>query len=191
MEREKTKIIIFLLTLMLPLSFCFGADERSNPIEVYLMFDNSISMKDNGSEAAAWISEYITDKILQTDDALTIWLAADMPVLEFSGRISSPEIEEEIKTILTSVEFTNSAGNYAAALGELKKNAVSHAEYAHSYIIFVTGMSGQNASLFSAEADVLTYSRSVDFPGWKLMVINLGVEQKIKEAAANYMNSQS
>lgn len=185
------KILVFLLMCILPLVLSFGADERSKPIEVYVMFDNSISMTDNGQKAAMWLSEHIRDKILQTDDSLTIWSIADEPVLEYSAVVGGSESMEEIKTVLSSIESSGSTGNYAAAFRELKNKAKSNAQYAHSYIILATGLSGQNASLFSAEAaEVLKYSRSIDFAGWKLMIIGFGIEQKVKAAAAAYMNSQ-
>ncbi len=133
----------------------------------------------------------MADSILQAGDFLTIWSVGDAPVQEFSGTVNGPESISDIKAVLSSIQPKNSAGNYEAAFGELQKRAVLNSQYAYSYIILVTGISGQNTSLFNAKAaDILRYSRSEDFPGWKVMVIGFGIEQKIKSAAAAYMSSQ-
>ncbi|MDR2900224.1 MAG: hypothetical protein LBV20_01715 [Treponema sp.] len=191
MEREKTRIIVFLLMCILPISLCFGEDERSRPIEVYVMFDNSISMQDSKQQAADWISGHITDEILQANDLLTIWSIADAPVQEFSEIISDTNNIDQIKTVLSSIAVKDSTADYSAAFKELSGKLVPNPQYAYSYIILATGISGNTASLFSAEAaNVLKYSRSKDFPGWKIMIIGLGIEQKVKTAAAAYMSSQ-
>jgi hypothetical protein len=191
MEREKRKKLIILLLCMIPLSLCFGGDERSRPAEVYLMLDNSISIQGSEQKAAAWISEHIADNVLQSGDSFTIWSASDAPVLEYSGTISGPESIDEIKAVLSAITPKNSEGNYRAAIEEIRKKNIPHSEFAHAYIILVTGISGNTASLFSAETqDVLKYSRSMDFPGWKVMIIGMGIEQKVKVAAAAYMSSQ-
>jgi hypothetical protein len=191
MKREKLSFLVILLLWALPLVLCFGQDERSKPVEVYLLFDNSASMQGSEQEAGAWISGHLADNILQVNDSLTIWSFADAPVEEFSGIITGEETMDEIKNILSSIAVNSSSGAYETAFEELQRKAVSHAQYAHAYIILVAGISEQNSSLFSTEAaDVLKYSLSKDFSGWKVMIVSFGIEQKVKAAAAAYMSSQ-
>jgi hypothetical protein len=191
MKRENSKFIVFLLVTLLPLSLCFGQDERSAPAAIYVMFDNSVSMKGSGEEAAAWLNDHIMDDILQIDDSLTVWSLADETSLQYSGDIETRETLEEIKAVLSSITVTDGEGNYQAAFEDLKDAAASLPRGVPSYIVLVTGLSGQSASFFSADAaEVLKHSLSRDFPGWKVMVIGLGMEQKIKAAAAAYMDSQ-
>jgi hypothetical protein len=191
MKREKMKFIISLLIAILPLSLCFGGDERSKPVEVFVLFDNSVSMQGVEQDAAAWLSEHVADNILQMGDALTIVSVSDSPAEEFSGTIENQENIAEVKTILSSLTPKNSAGDFRTAFEEVKSNIVSNSPYAHSYIVLVTGMSLQTSFLSSAEAvNYLRYSKSKDFPGWKVMIISLGIEQKAKAAAAAYMRSQ-
>lgn len=184
------KILVSLLITLFSVSFCFGEDNRSKPAEVYVLFDNSASMQDNIEEAAEWLNGHVADNILQTNDMLTIWSVSDTPVKEFSGTITGPEQIEEIKGILSSITPKNGTGNFRAAFAELQEQAASGAGKI-SYIVLVTGISNQASFFSGAEAAVfLRYSRSRDFPGWKVMIISLGIEQKVKAAAAAYMRSQ-
>jgi hypothetical protein len=187
MGTTKLREFVFFLILILPLSLCFGQDERSKPVEIYVMFDNSVSMKASGQEAASWVSNHIVDNILQADDSLTIWSLADNPNVKFSGTISTQENKEEIKTVLDSIAANDNTANYEAVFGEIQKKSAANPQY----VLLVTGISGQNASLFNAgTAEFLKYSLSKDFPGWKVMIIGMGIEQKVKAAAAAYMSSQ-
>jgi hypothetical protein len=188
MKREKMQFMIFLLITMLPISLCFAEDERTKPVNVYVLFDNSVSMQGNEQEAAAWLSEHVADTILQTGDTLTILSVSNAPVEEFSGTINGPEDITEVKTILSSFTSNDSAGNFRGAFENLESKLASNSQ---SYIILVTGMSLQTSFLSSAEAmHYLTYSRTQDFPGWKVMIISMDIEQKVKAAAAAYMRSQ-
>ncbi len=190
LDRIKTLVLVSLI-FMLPLSLCFGGDERSMPAEVYIIFDNSVSMKDSKDEAVAWINEHVLDQILQSGDSLTIWSVADKPVLEFSGTISSPEKIGEVKKILSSITPKDITGNYRSAFEELQRKTIPNPRYTLSYTILITGLSEKTTSLSGAEAvNILKYSRSKDFPGWKVMIIGLGLEQRVKTAAAAYMSSR-
>lgn len=191
MERDIMRFLFVLMILIIPFSLCFGQDERSLPVEVYVIFDNSVSMQGSEDEAAAWLSRHIADNILQAGDSLTVWSASGEPAVEFSGTVGGEESISEIKAVLASITPTENAGNDTAAFENIKKIRTSPSQYAQSYIILVTGVSGSNASLFSAEAaEVLKYSRSNDFPGWKVMIIGLGIEQRVRTAAAAYMSSE-
>lgn len=190
MERDTIRFLFFLMILIVPLSFCFGQDERQRPVEVYVIFDNSVSMRGSEDEAAAWLSKHVADNILQEGDSLTVWSASGGPVMKFSGTVGGEESINEIKAVLASIAPTENAGDDTAAFEHIKKIRASPSQYAQSYIILVTGVSGSNASLFSAEAaEVLKYSRSNDFPGWKVMIIGLGIEHRVRTAAAAYMSS--
>jgi hypothetical protein len=188
MRREKMTILVFLFITLIPVSLCFAGDERSKPVSVYVLFDNSVAMQGSEQEAAAWVSEHVADNILQPGDSLTILSVSDTPTEEFSGTINSQEQIAEVKTIVSSLTPKSSSGNFRAAF---EKMTLSNAQNALSYIILVTGMSLQSSFLSETEAvDYLQYSRSKDFPGWKVMIISLGIEQKAKTAAAAYMRSQ-
>jgi uncharacterized protein with von Willebrand factor type A (vWA) domain len=192
MKREKMKILVFLFITILPLSLCFGQDERSEPIEVFVLFDNSASMQGVEEKAASWLEAHVAENILQPQDALTIWSVADAPSELFSGTINGPEHIAEIKTIISSIAPSNSEGNFQAAFEALLKKQSSAVNFAHSYIVLVTGMNAQSTFLSGAKtAEIIKYSTTKDFPGWKVMIISLGItEQKVRAAAAAYMRTQ-
>ncbi len=166
MRREKSRLFVFLLLSIIPLSLCFGGDERSGPAEVYLMFDGSLSMQNSQEKAAEWVSEYIAGKILQEKDSLTIWSVADVPVLEFSGVIGSQEDTDTIKTILSSITLKSSAGNYRAAFNELQKKIIPNSQYTYAYVILVTGISGRRNREYVTVFKVDGFPRMEGYDRW-------------------------
>lgn len=184
----KTSLFAFVI-FFIPLVFCFGGDERNLPAEVFIIIDNSISMKESKDEAITWINEHVLTNILQPGDTLTIWSVADTSVMEFSGTIGSADKINEIKNILTSLKPKDTPGNYRTAFEEIQKKAASRQGL--TYTILVTGISDKTTSLSgTTAANFLKYSRSEDFPGWKVMIIGLGLQPKVKSAAAAYISSQ-
>jgi hypothetical protein len=77
MQANVKKAIPGLLAALLLLAQgLYALDSRSIPIEVNLIMDGSLAMKNAGEEAVQWVSGRLVDGLLQDGDRITIWNAA-------------------------------------------------------------------------------------------------------------------
>jgi hypothetical protein len=174
--------IAVVLYCFLPCFFLSAADNRTVPINVYLIVDASPAMGDKRAEAVTWLCDNVIDGLLMAGDNLAIVSAADKPVSLFSGVIGGPDTKEAAKTALRSAAAGGSA-DYAGALREAASRQAARSDGRLNYTLLASG-SALPAS--GGLASLLRFSRVQEFPGWRLLTVGLGIERQVREAAAAY-----
>jgi hypothetical protein len=167
--------------------FTAAEDRRAFPIAVYLIIDGSEGIKNGKNAAAAWINDYIVDKILQEGDELTVWIAAEKAKVLFSASLGGTAQKETVKELLRSLNPEGSAADYTGALQDVLARESRRSGQGISYTLLVTGTAG---GLFRGNppAEFLRYSKVQEFPGWRVQVVGLGLGPGIQKAVSDYMS---
>jgi hypothetical protein len=181
------RICVFLLVL-LPLfpKMLFGADERTAPMDMYLILDGSATIKNAKDGAVKWVCDSIVDGMLQNGDTLTIWIASEKAEKAFSAVIDGPGQKETVKNLIRSVSAGGSSADFAGALREAASMQRSQGSAAIPYTLLITG---STTAMTSANA-YLRYARVEEFSGWRAVVAGLALDQQIQQAASAYMSAR-
>jgi hypothetical protein len=197
MQKHFRRFFVFLV-IFLPFfpGILFGVDQRTVPVDMYLIFDGSLAIKNGKDGAVQWVCETIVDGLLQNGDTLTLWIASETAEQAFSGVIDGPEQKETIKNLIRSVTADGSSADYAGALRKALSLQNAQGGAAIPYTLLITG-AGQVGSPGSANGirgsetlGYLRYSRVEEFSGWRAMVTRLGMDRQIQQAAAAYMSTR-
>jgi hypothetical protein len=182
---EKHALLLFLIVLLCPLG-ANALDSRSIPIEVNLIMDGSRAMKNTGKEAADQVGSCLVDQILQEGDRLTVWEAGATARIVYSETLRGEGFREEIKTLLRSL---NSGGDTADFTGALREAAARNSEGKMTYTMLVSGSPASlSPSLPDSGTNLLRFSRVRDFPSWKILIVALDINTRVRETAAAYMS---
>jgi hypothetical protein len=168
-------------------SFSPAQGQRGDPIDMNLIIDGSRFMVDPGGDAAAWICEYVVDGMLQPGDYLRIWVAGDQ-VLSLYGGVLGEGDKEAVKALIRRPL----PGSAAADLGgALRAASVPPAGLSRSplmtYTLLVSCPRGLSPAHLGAAASYLRFSRVMDFPGWRALVIALDIGPQVRAAAGSLL----
>jgi hypothetical protein len=196
--RMNFRRICVLLLVFLPFfpKMLFGADERTAPVDMYLVFDGSSAIKNGKNGAAQWVCDTIVDGMLQNGDTLTIWIASEKAEKAFSAVIDGPGQKETVKNLIRSAGAGGSYADFAGALREAASMQRSQGSAAIPYTLLIVGSTtamapGNANSIRGAETlAYLRYSRVEEFSGWRAMVAGLTLDQQIQQAASAYMSAR-
>jgi hypothetical protein len=177
----------FLLVLLLPAGL-YGLDSRTIPIEVNLIMDGSLAMKNAGNEALAWVCDYLVDGLLREGDRISIWNAAGEAKIIYSETLSGPDAKESIKKTLRALSFQGNRADFSAAL----RDAAQRAAASRSGMVYTLLVCGSSSSLspllLGSGASLLRYSRIEDFSGWRALVVALDINARVQRAASAYFS---
>jgi hypothetical protein len=189
MKARKTRSLApgFLAVFLLAGQALYALDSRSAPIEVNLIVDGSLAMKNAGEQAIEWVTSYLIDGILRDGDRITIWNAGGKAQIVYSETISGAEGKETVKKTLRSLIFQGNQADFAGALRDAAQRAVSRPD-----IIYTLLLSGSSAALSPAllgsGAPLLRYSRIEEFPAWRALVVALGIDSQVQRAVSVYFS---
>jgi hypothetical protein len=193
-------VFFFIFLPIFPPEFLFCSDQRTVPVDIYLIFDGSSAIENKKDAASQWVCDAIVDGLLQEGDTLTLWIAAEKAEKVFSGTIDDPGRKESIKNLIRSITGSGTYANYAGALREAASLQLTKGERAIPYTLLIAGSttvmflpdSPENASGIrgSETLGYLRYSRMEEFSGWRVMTAVLEMDRQIQQAAAAYMSSQ-
>jgi len=180
----------------------WAEEGRTGPIDVYLLIDGSSALADR-NVAENWVCSTLVDGILREGDHVTLWAVDQNPqplwTLQLGkGQDTAVKDKETLKNAILSIARTTDRSNYGAALrqaSELEAQRPDRRPIAFALLIFGVGEAGnKNADRLTMEEansaefrEFLRYSKTEDFPGWKAIVVGLGIGPRVREAAAEYM----
>jgi hypothetical protein len=148
--------------------------------------DGSQAMKNAGEEAVNWVGSYLVDQILREGDRLTIWDAGAAARIIYSDTLKGDGFRDEIKNLLKS---RNPGGPAADFTGALREAASRNSGGKMTYTMLVSGSSASlSPSLLGNGTNLLRFSQVRDFPSWKVLIIALDINSRVREAAAAYMS---
>ena len=183
--------LVFLFTL-LPLA---AADLRQEPIDVFLILDIS-AIKNNQQEAIDWVCDTIIDKMVQEGDRLSIWSASGGTSLVFNETISAQQ-RELAKRQVRGLQSSGNGGSFYTALREAERRISALPAQRMAYTLLVSGV-GLNPDSMSSPGqentpsgvtNLLRYAKTENFAGWKAMLIGIGINDRVRGAAASYINN--
>lgn len=188
----RTFVLFFALGLVAPHQPLVTAQEsRSGNIDAYLLIDASAALDGQRAEALDWTAAEVFRGLLRDGDRVTLWSVAAQPRVLFKGTISGSESLVEAEALLRSVPSFSGKADYAAALRAAAAEEARRADRTPiAFALLVCGSSGPGAASDGADRELsrlLRFSRVEDHPGWRSIVVGLGLEDQAKSAAAAYM----
>jgi hypothetical protein len=170
---------IFLLAF--PLAGLSAEEPRKAALDMYL-----IVQPRPGEEAAAWLCDYLLDKVLREGDRLCVWSAGPAASRLFEGALAGAETRTRLRELFLSLP--GGAGpapgvpDYAGALGEAA-GMIRRRNDSIPCVLVITG----KGSLPGTAARLLRFSRIEEFPSFRVITAALGIEAEVRRAAAAFM----
>jgi hypothetical protein len=178
---------VLVLLFVFP-GFVSAADERSLPLDLYLIIDTSSEFREAETEAAAWINGQVIDRILQEGDTLTIWSAGDSARVVFAEPIGGNR--ESVREKLKNLDISGKKADFTGALREAVSRAGAVRDPGRLAVTMVVSGSARALapSLDGGSGGLFRWSRIDEYAGWQALVVAPGIGEKVKNAAAAYMN---
>ena len=168
----------------------FSEDKRSGPIDMYLLIDTSIALSSHYNEALNWIQRSVFEEVLQKEDTLTILSAGRQVKVLYQSRYMGPESIKDLVKLMQDLSIQEPSADFIGAIGEAKQRDADKANMDTLGIaLMVTGTDEtvHKAGINTRELEnLLKYSKVEDFPGWKLIIIGLNMDDKVRTAARDY-----
>jgi hypothetical protein len=184
---ENPKLILAALAALLLLNpgEAAEAQTRNESVDLNLIIDGSRYTRDLGGEIAEWLCGYVIDGMLQEGDYLRIRVAAEKAETLYSGVFNSGD-EESVKALLRAPLPGSEGADFAGALGDLFSPAGERRPLM-SYTLFVSSPRGISPAHLGTASSYLRFSRVIDFPGWRALVIAPGIGPRVREAADAFL----
>jgi len=180
----------FILTVLLNLLAVslFGQDinaVKRAPININLIIDGSSAFTSVKSEVTAWVLNRL-DQILADGDRVTIWSASETAKIVYSDKINGASGKEAVIKSIRDFSGTGKSADFPGAL----RDAAGRQGSALNYNLLISASPVALSALLSGpQSSLMRFSRVEDFSGWRAFVVGLGIEQKVKKAAAAYFGS--
>jgi hypothetical protein len=186
----KAFFLLSLLLFLLPSVRMRGEDNRSIPVDMYIIIDSSSSMEKGKEEAVNWLCTAVIDGIARAGDNLSIWTAGAKPELIYSKNVSA-ETKEEAKNLIRQIRFSGNAADYKGALDEAQARVLAGPGGRMTYTLLVSGANPKDPPIKEAEsAGLLLYSRVESFSGWKVFTVGLDISARVRRSADSYMKNR-
>jgi len=195
MQKVSTrKDIIFLLLIcfcidMIPV---FGDDRRSVPLDAFIMIENSAATRATLRDQMDWLCGTVIDGMLIPGDTFVVWTYPDQtrPLidLEISGEDQKEGLKRRVGTLVPTDKIADFPQTVRTIVSEAEKRSrpglIQYVAISGSFVID----NGQvdKHTLPSDTAELLRYSRVEDHPGWKTIIIGVGLQERVKKAAESF-----
>jgi hypothetical protein len=165
----------------------FSADIRTEPIEAYVLLETSAAMGNAVPDAADWICDKVIDGILIPGDRLSVWSFSAGAARLIDRQTFIQQDKENIKAGIRGLAADNKAPKLALALTELLQETRRWASPGKTTFLVVAG------SLVESDSHetemLLKRSKVTDFPGWKAVVVGVGIDGKVTESTKAYFEA--
>jgi len=191
MRRCNKQFFIFLIILVGFSSLLNADDKRNIPLDLYLLIDCSESFNTAKSDALAWVSSRLVDRILIEGDKAVIWSAGDSARIIYNGEITASGGKQEIKDLLQNLATDGKTADFPGAFSDLAPRVSQTSQNRLSYTVIVTSSAGRLESTLTGNSQaLLKWSRSEKYSGWQVLVAAPDIAPKVRQAALSYMSSQ-
>jgi len=191
MRSGNKRFFIFMIILVVFTSFLNADDKRDIPLDLYLVIDCSESFNNAKSDALAWVSSKLVDRLLIEGDKVTIWSAGDSARIIYNGEITASGGKREIMDLLQNLATNGKTADFPGAFGDLAPRVSQTSQNRLSYTVIVTSSALRlESSLTGSSQALLRWSRSEKYSGWQVLVAAPDIAPKVRQAALSYMSSQ-
>jgi hypothetical protein len=154
---------------------------RKGPIDINLIIDGSRYMGETGAQT--WICEHLVDGMLQEGDYLRIWIAEEQAAVLYQGLLEADN-RQSIKELIQRPLPGAASADFAGALRAARGAGVSgNRAPIMTYTVLISSPGGLSPAHTGAALPYLRYSRVLEFPGWRALVIALDIGPQVREAA--------
>ena len=183
------KIILgLILTALAGFSPLYG--DRSTPIDVNLIIDSSQALSGVKDEVIAWASRTLVEQILADGDRITVWSAGQAARVVFSGRIDGDSDREGVIKSIREISAAGDSADFSGALREASSGSAPAAPAAFSYTLLISASPAALTPVLSgSQANLIRFSRVEEFSGWRVLVVGLNLDAKVRRAAAAFLGS--
>jgi hypothetical protein len=172
---------VFLMSLVF--FVCGGtaeAETRKDPVDVNLIIDGSRYTRDLGGEISDWLCSYVVDGMLIEGDYLQICVAGERAQTLYAGVFKAEE-REALKALLRRPLPGSETADFSGALGGLSPGKD------RSPLMIYTLLISTPRGLSYVRASYLRFSRTMDFPGWRALVLAPDIGPRIRDAAGAFL----
>jgi len=185
-RKNGKKRLVFQILIALAVFLCFHplyADSPQRPpINVNIIIDSSAAYAGVRDNIASWVTGRL-DRILAQGDMVTVWNAGTSVKIVYSGKIAGDADKEALKKNI--LEITAAAGN--ADIASALKQAAGIRGQSYNYTLLISVSQEALSNLLSGSgANMLRYSRTEEFSGWRVFTVGLDLDAKVKRAAAAF-----
>jgi hypothetical protein len=186
MKAKKT-IIISLLLLAIS-AFLYAEDQRTIPLDLYLIIDASEKFQETRDETAAWINEQIIERLLQEGDRLVIWSAGDTATIIHTETIGANK--DEAKSKIANLDTRGRSADFSGALQDATTRAAAAGTNRISMTMLITSSAETLASSIGSGSGLFRWSRVEQFSRWQALVVAPAIGDRVRRAAAAYMSGR-
>jgi hypothetical protein len=189
--RNRKKLVFGWFFAVLAVPGFLGAQEtRSLPLDMYLIVDSSSLIAGTKNETASWIGEQVIDRLLKDGDRVTLWAAGDKAQVVFSETLGGANGKDAVKAKLKAMEAGGKTPDFSGAIRDAASRSAQGSAGRISYTMLVSGSATSLApALTGKDANLFRWSRVEEYPRFTVLVVAPDIHQKVRQAAAAYMNS--
>ena len=189
--RKNIRIFLILIVLVIFLFPLSAEDNRTIPLDLYLVIDGSSYLQNCKNDAISWINDQVVDRILVNGDRITIWTAGDSAQLIYSDTISDQSGKKGIKDKLAVVDTGGKKADFSGALREAASKVSQTAKGRLAVTMLITASAeALEPAITGSGQGLLRWFRSEKYERWQVLVVGPGIGKEVHQAAAAYMGSR-
>ncbi len=186
---KKFKISLLILILCLPL--CLAADERTEPIDVIIALDKSLSMEEEIDAVKEYVNTYLVDELLITGDLFLTVAFYGQTEIPVALKIGSDQDKEKIKEIVSALAADGSYTDIGNALDVLGSELEKYSDTSRKkYLLLLTDgiqEAPPESKYYSPVKGVINHAflentKIIQKKGWKIHVLGVGASPEVLKA---------
>ena len=193
MKTVKSRNLLFIWILAIFLTPCllYADDQRSVPLDLYLIIDATEGVREAKNEITAWLNSEIIDRLLQEGDRVVIWSAGPTAQIIHTETVGAQK--NEIKDKIQNLEISGTRADFLGALREAASRETRENPGGNriSYTLLISSSAANLApALAGGSAGLLRWFRAEKYAGWQALVAAPNIATRVREAAAAYMSGR-
>jgi len=182
--RFDNKVFIILIALTVFFGY-FPLHAQRSPIDINLIIDGSASLTNVKNDVTSWVIARL-DQILVDGDRVTVWNAGLTSKIVYAGTMSAASDRDAAKKSIRDFAPAGKTADFSGAL----RDAASRQKAPYSYTLVISASADALTSTLSgSQANLLRFSRVEEFSDWRVLVVNLNNDAKVKNAASAFFRN--
>ena len=189
MRRIIIRFFIILIVLVGFLGPVNAEDNRTLPLDLYLIIDGSAALQNSKNDTIAWVNQQVVDRILTDGDKITIWAAGDKTQVIYSDTVSAAG-KSGIKAKLGALDTGGKTADFSGALRGVNSSLSNTSRDRLAVTMLITGSAEILEPALAVNAQgLLRWFRSEKYERWQVLIVAPDIGKKVQQAGAAYMSS--